>query len=134
MDNASMTADLWALFAVIILAMVNLGLSSIVSLNQLGADYILSPRDQWRDASGVPGRIARSYRNLLENFAQFAAALFLVHAAGAAGSLAAIGAWTFFIGRLFYIPAYAFAPPGIRPACWMAAQIGVLIILADLFW
>lgn len=134
MDSASLTPDLWALLAVLILALVNLGLSSVASLNQLGAQYILGPRDEWQEAKGVPGRIARAYRNLLESFAQFAASLFLVHAAGAEGALAAIGAWTFFAGRLAYIPAYAFAPPGVRPACWMTAQIGVLMILADLFW
>ncbi|WP_299322776.1 MAPEG family protein [Parasphingopyxis sp.] len=134
MDSSTLTPDLWALFAVLILTFAHLGLSSIVSLNQLGARYILSPRDELQEAQGIAGRIVRSYRNLLESFAQFAASLFLVHAADAVGMLAAIGAWTFFAGRLLYIPAYAVGPSGVRPACWMTAQIGMLIILADLFW
>ncbi|GJL96192.1 MAG: hypothetical protein DHS20C06_00090 [Hyphobacterium sp.] len=128
-----MTPDLWFLFASIIFGVLHLGLSSMFSLRQLGASYILSDRSNERLPQGLAGRIARAYRNWLESFAQFAAALFLVHTAGMPSSLAAIGAALFFIGRALYLPAYAFAPAGWRPACWMLAQFGILIILADLF-
>ena len=47
--------------------------------------------------------------------------------------LAEVVAWLFVIGRLLYVPAYAFAPPGVRPICWLAAQIGIFTILTDLF-
>jgi uncharacterized MAPEG superfamily protein len=39
----------------------------------------------------------------------------------------------FVIARLLYVPAYAFAPPGVRPICWLAAQAGIFMIVADLF-
>ena len=127
-----MALDLWALVATILLAMVQLGAASVLTLRQLGGDWVLSPRDQPREATGVAGRIVRAHRNLLESFPQFAAALFVVHAAGAADVLAAVGAWLFFGARVFYVPAYAFGPPGVRPLCWTAAQTGTLVILADL--
>ena len=128
----TITADLWALLAVLIYGIVHLGLSSVLSLRQLGPAYILSDRSIERLPVGLAGRVARAYRNWLESFPRFAAALFLIHAAGARSDLAAIGAWLFFAGRLLYLPAYAFAPAGWRPACWMLAQFGVLFILADL--
>jgi uncharacterized MAPEG superfamily protein len=128
-----MTADLWALFAALLLASVQLSLSSVVTLHQLGGDWVLGPRDQSRDVTGLSGRFVRAHRNLLEIFPQFAAALFLVHAAHAAGSLSAIGAWTFVVARVAYVPAYAFAPPGVRPVCWLIAQAGIFAILADVF-
>ncbi|MEQ8858918.1 MAG: MAPEG family protein [Pseudomonadales bacterium] len=128
-----MTHDLWALLAVLGLGIVHLGLSSVLSLVQLGPGYILSARDVAREPTGVPGRVARSYRNLLESLPQFVGALLLVHASGSAGELAGIGAWMFFFGRLIYVPAYAFAGPGVRPVCWMVAQIGVIVIVVDLF-
>lgn len=129
-----MTSDLWALVATIGLAMVQLAMSSVLSLRQLGGDWILSPRDVPREATGMAGRIVRAHRNLLEIFPQFAAALFVVHAAGANGSLTVWGAWLFFAARCLYVPAYAFGPPGVRPVCWMAAQIGIVIVLLDLVY
>lgn len=128
-----MTPDLWALLATLILGMFNISLSSILSLRQLGASYILGPRDTQRDPSGIAGRVARAYRNFLDNFAQFLAALVLVHLSSTNGDYSIVGAWMFFAGRLFYIPAYIFGPPGVRPVCWTFAQTGVLIILADIF-
>ena len=128
-----MTADLWALAAAMLLAAVQLTLSSVLTLRQLGGDWVLSARDEAREVQGLSGRFVRAYRNLLEIFPQFLAALFLVHAADAVGPLSAIGAWVFVIGRVLYVPAYAFASPGVRPICWTIAQVGIFIIVADLF-
>jgi uncharacterized MAPEG superfamily protein len=128
-----MTADLWALVAAILLASVQLTLSSVLTLRQLGGAWVAGNRDKPREATGVSGRFVRAHRNLLEIFPQFVAALFLVHAADAAGSMSAIGAWMFVIARLLYVPAYAFAPPGVRPICWLAAQMGIFVIVADVF-
>jgi uncharacterized MAPEG superfamily protein len=128
-----MTADLWALAAAMLLAVVQLTLSSVLTLRQLGGAWVAGPRDEPREVTGLSGRFVRAHRNLLEILPQFLAALFLVHAAHAAGSLSAIGAWVFVIGRVLYVPAYAFAPPGVRPICWTIAQVGIFMIVADLF-
>jgi uncharacterized MAPEG superfamily protein len=114
-----MTADLWALLAAMLLAVVQLTLSSVLTLRQLGGIWVAGPRDEPREVTGVSGRFVRAHRNLLEIFPQFLAALFLVHAADAA--------------RVLYVPAYAFAPPGVRPLCWLAAEAGIFMIVADLF-
>jgi uncharacterized MAPEG superfamily protein len=128
-----MTGDLWALFAALVLASVQLGLSSILTLRQLGGGWVTGPRDEPREVTGLGGRFVRAHRNLLEIFPQFLAALFIVHVAHAAGALSVYGAWTFVIARLAYVPAYAFAPAGVRPVCWMIAQAGIYLILADIF-
>ncbi len=127
-----MTSDLWALVATVLLAVVQITLASILSLRQLGGVYIAGPRDTPREASGFAGRIVRAHRNLLEIFPQLVAALFIVHIAGRAGNLSVLGAWLFFAARCLYVPAYAFGPTGARPICWLAAQIGIFIILADI--
>ena len=128
-----MTGDLWALLAALVLASLQLTISSVLTLRQLGGAWVVGPRDEARDATGLSGRFVRAHRNLLEIFPQFAAVLFLVHAAGAAGSLSVVGAWLFVAGRVAYVPAYAFAPPGVRPACWLLAQVGIYVILVDVF-
>ena len=130
----SVSPDLWALLAAIGLAVVQLTIASVLTLRQLGGNWVAGPRDEPREVVGLSGRFVRAHRNLLEIFPQFVAALFLVHAANAAGHLANIGAWTFVLGRILYVPAYAFGPPGVRPVCWTIAQVGILIIVADLFF
>lgn len=127
-----MTSDLWALVATLGLAMVQLTISSILTLRQLGGRWVAGPRDEPKDATGISGRFVRAHRNLLEIFPQFVAALFVVHAAGVAGHWSAMGAWIFFWARCLYVPAYAFAPMGVRPICWLAAQAGIVLILVDL--
>jgi len=130
--GAMMTSDLWALIATIGLAMGQLTIASILTLRQLGGWWVAGPRDEPRAASGISGRFVRAHGNLLEIFPQFVAALFVVHAAGVAGYWSAMGAWIFFAARCLYVPAYAFGPIGVRPACWIAAQIGIVLIFADL--
>jgi len=127
-----MTGDLWALLAALLLATVQLTLSSVLTLRQLGGAWVAGPRDEPSEVTGVSGRFVRAHRNLLEIFPQFLAALFLVHAAHAAGSLSVIGTWQFVIARLVYVPAYAFAHPGVRPICWVVAWLGIVEIVADL--
>ena len=128
-----MTSDLWALVAVLLLAIVQIGIQSIATLRQAGPAWVVGARDTPFEVTGVSGRLVRAHRNLLEIFPQFAASLFVVHAAGVNGSLAILGAWTFFVSRCFYVPAYAYGPPGLRSVFWQGGQIGILIILADIF-
>ena len=129
-----MTSDLWALVATLVLAMVQIGLQSILTLRQLGPQWVLSPRDEPREVVGISGRFVRAHRNLLEILPQFAAALFVVHAAQLNAQLAVYGAWIFFVARCIYVPAYAYGPTGLRSICWQAGQIGILVILADIFF
>lgn len=128
-----MTSDLWALLAALVLASVQLSLASVLTLRQLGGVWVAGSRDEPREVVGLSGRFVRAHRNLLEIFPQFVAALFLVHAAHSTGLLSSIGAWGFVVARILYVPAYAFAPPGFRPVCWSIAQLGIFLILADLF-
>jgi uncharacterized MAPEG superfamily protein len=115
------------------LASVQLTIASILTPRQLGGTWVAGPRDEQRRVTGISGRFVRAHHNLLEIFPQFVAALFLVHAAHAAGSRSAVGAWLFVIARLVYVPAYAFAPPGVRPICWVSAWFGIALIVADVF-
>jgi uncharacterized MAPEG superfamily protein len=129
-----MTGDLWALAGALLLATIQLTLSSVLTLRQLGGAWVAGPRDEAREVVGLSGRFVRAYKNLLEIFPQFAASLFLVHASHTNGEITSVGAWVFLVGRVLYVPAYAFAPAGIRPLCWLIAQAGVFVILADLFF
>ena len=129
-----MTLDLWAVAATLVLAMVQIGIQSVMTLKQAGPGWVAGPRDQPFQVTGFGGRMVRAHRNLLEIFPQFVAALFVVHAASANGQLAVMGAWVFFVSRLLYVPAYGFGPPGLRSVFWQGGQIGILVILADIVY
>ena len=129
-----MGLDLWALLAVLVLAMVQLSWQSIVTLRQAGPKWVAGPRDTPFEVKGRGGRIVRAHRNLLEILPQFFAALFLVHAANMNGDLTVWGAWLFFFARLFYVPAYILGPTGLRSIFWQAGQIGIIVILCDILW
>lgn len=129
-----MTYDLWALVATLALAMVQIGLQSILTLKQAGPAWVAGPRDVPFEPTGIAGRMARAHRNLLEIFPQFAAALFIVHMTGLNSHLAVWGAGIFFISRCLYVPAYAYGPPGLRSVFWQGGQVGIIIILADIVW
>ena len=128
-----MTGDLCALFAALLLATAQLTIASVLTLRQLGGAWVAGPRDEPREVTGTSGRVVRAHRNLLEILPQFFAAVLLVHAAHAAGPLSVVGAWQFVIARVLYVPAYAFAPRGVRPVLWVLAWLGIVVILADLF-
>lgn len=128
-----MTSDLWALVATLGLAVIQIGLQSILTLRQLGSAWVAGPRDEAREITGIGGRCVRAHRNLLEIFPQFVAVLFVVHTAGLNGQYAIWGAWLFFISRCLYLPAYAYGPPGLRSMFWQGGQIGIVVILFDLF-
>ena len=127
-----MTYDLWALVATLMLAIVQIGLQSILTLRQAGPAWVAGPRDEPFQVTGISGRIVRAHRNLLEIFPQFAASLFVVHAADVNGQWAVWGAWLFFVSRCCYVPAYAFGPPGLRSIFWQGGQIGIIIVLMDI--
>lgn len=129
-----MTPDLWALAATLVLAILQIGLQSILTLRQAGPTWVAGPRDKPFEVTGISGRFVRAHRNLLEIFPQFAAALFIVHSADVNSQLAIYGAWLFFVSRCLYVPAYAFAPAGFRSVFWQGGQIGIIVILADIFW
>jgi len=129
-----MTSDLWALAATLVLAMLQIALQSILTLRQAGPGWVAGPRDEHFEVTGISGRFVRAHRNLVEIFPQFVASLFVVHAAGANGQLAVYGAWLFFACRCLYVPAYAYGPPGLRSVFWQGGQVGIVIILLDIFW
>lgn len=56
-----MTPDLWALVATLVLAMVQIGLQSILTLKQAGPKWVAGPRDTPFDVTGVSGRIVRAH-------------------------------------------------------------------------
>jgi uncharacterized MAPEG superfamily protein len=79
------------------------------------------------------GRVQRSHRNMLENLLPFAIVVLVVEVTGHANDMTAMGAVTFFLGRIGYTIAYICGIPWVRSFFWVVGIVGMAIMLMQLF-
>lgn len=129
---AAMSDELWLLCGAVLLAIVQVGLASIVAKRQTGIDWSIGPRDEPHPLTGMAGRLERAQANLYESLPLFAIAVVVVELAGANGPFSLIGAHLYLWCRVAYVPAYAFGLRWVRTIFWQLAMCGILAILAEL--
>ena len=83
--------------------------------------------------TGVGGRLERAYRNWLETFPIFIAAVIAVELTGAGDGWSAWGAAAYLWGRLLYLPLYAAGVPVLRGLVWNVPTLGIIAMFATLF-
>ena len=129
-----MGTELQMLAWAIALGLVHLMLDAAMKTSERGLAWNASARDDGAKPLGkVAGRVNRSWKNFLETFPMFAAALLAVVLAGRTGEQTALGAQLYFWARLAYIPAYAAGIPYVRSLIWAVSLVGILLVLAALF-
>jgi uncharacterized MAPEG superfamily protein len=112
-----------------------LGLGQIVLSSQAasieyGYRWAASARDQaMPPLSGVAARLERAFRNFMESFPLFAAAVLIASAIDRHSWMTVWGAQLYFWGRLAYVPLYAIGVPLVRSMAWNVATIGIVFIL-----
>ena len=84
--------------------------------------------------SKVAGRLERASRNFMETFPFFAAAVIVATLAGRHNWATLWGAQLYVAARIIYLPLYAFGVPGLRTLVWLVATLGIILIVAALFW
>jgi uncharacterized MAPEG superfamily protein len=125
-----MTVELWLLVAAIVLGFAHILLQAHSMNLQRGLHYNAGPRDELKPPlAGVAGRLDRALRNYLETFAFFAAAVLIAQTANIHNAFTLWGAWLYVIGRVLYIPLYAFGVRYWRSLAWNIATLGILMIL-----
>jgi uncharacterized MAPEG superfamily protein len=125
------STELQMLLCAILLGLLQLTLSVACNVAGRGLPYGVGPRDEPPQPLGkAASRLERAYKNFLETFAFFAAAVLLTRALGRSTPISALGAEVYFWARLIYVPAYVTAIPFVRTLCWTASLIGVLMVLA----
>lgn len=101
---------------------------------QYGLRWAASPRDEeMPPLQPIPGRIARNFRNYMETYPFFAAAILLAELAGAHGALTHWGAVAYLAGRVAYTGLYISGIPLVRSLFWNVAAFGMLAVLAAPF-
>jgi len=116
----------------LIVAIIQVLLPAFFRNGETGLDYNAGPRDEAGPPVGIiTARLQRAQRNLYETLPLFLAAVLIAHIAGRESGPTTAGAWIYVIGRIFYIPAYAFGIPYVRSLIWVVSLAGLgMIILA----
>jgi uncharacterized MAPEG superfamily protein len=100
---------------------------------QRGYRWNAGPRDEvLPPLTGVAGRLNRALRNFLESFPLFAAAVLIASAANIHNDLTLWGAWLYVLGRVVYVPLYAFGVRYVRSLAWNVAVLGIFLILSGI--
>lgn len=129
-----MTPSLYALAWTLVLAVVQVLLPAGFRNQETGIEYNMGPRDGPAPAPPRPitERLQRAEKNLYEVLPLFIAAVLMAHVTDRESNLTAIGAWSFFVLRVVYVPLYANGVPKVRSVVWGLSLLAFLLVLAPL--
>ncbi|MEJ1967615.1 MAG: MAPEG family protein [Rhizomicrobium sp.] len=116
------------------LGLLQLLLAVLFSVGQRGMPWGVGPRDQPAPPLGMMGgRIERAFRNYLETYVFFAAAVLMANALNKHTGTSVIGAQVFFWSRVAYVPIYALGIPYLRTLVWVAAIAGIGMVMRGIW-
>lgn len=125
------SVELQILFCAIALGIVQLLAALLASGVGRGLAWGIGPRDEgWPPLGKFGGRVERAFKNFLETFPLFAAAVLLAHALGKTTHSSVLGAQIYIWARVFYVPAYVTGVPFVRTLIWTASLAGIVMVLA----
>lgn len=124
-----MDTELRMLLWTMALGLVHLVASGNAATAQYGLSYAMGPRDEQKPVHGVGGRIHRAFRNFMESFPFFAAAILVGAVSGRHNHLTSLGAMLYFWARVAFIPLYAAGVPVVRTLVWGASMAGIVLVL-----
>ncbi len=122
----------WLVIAVII-GMLHLGVAAQMAQKYRTPDWGFGPRDTPMPPQGTAARIDRAYRNFMETFPLFAAALIAVVLQNKSGGLSHWGALLYVVARIVYIPLYAFGVKYVRTLVWFIGTVGIIVLIVAAF-
>jgi uncharacterized MAPEG superfamily protein len=129
-----MNFELTILAAATLWGFVQLVAAAQAANMQYGLTWAASPRDtEMPPLKPIPGRISRNFRNFLETYPLFVAAILIAQAAGVHDALTHWGALAYLGGRVVYTALYISGVPLIRSLFWNVAAFGMLAVLAAPF-
>lgn len=118
------------LWASIALGFIYLIAAAVTSVGQRGMPWAVGPRDDAPPPiNAIGGRLDRAWKNYVETFPIFAAAILMETHAGHGSGLAPLGAQLYFWGRVAYLPLYAAGWPFLRTLAWTVALAGIALVL-----
>ena len=128
------SVEMQMLWLSVYLGIAQLVLAVLFSLGARGLPWGAGNRDEAAPPMGKTGaRVERAFRNFLETFAFFAAAVLMANAMGKHSATSALGAEIYFWCRLAYLPVYAAGTPFVRTALWLASLVGIGMVMRGIY-
>ena len=125
------STELTMLWASAVLGIVHLLAAVIPSVLSRGMPWALGPRDEpAADVGKVGARLDRAWKNFLETFPLFVAAILINASVEQDSTLGALGAQLYFWGRVAFLPIYALGLPLVRTLAWTVSLAGIALVLA----
>ncbi len=131
--SMSVPNELCMLAGAALVGLLTLVWATFAGASQRPLSWLAGPRDDAQPPlTGMAGRLTRAYANFMETFPLFATFLLVAWLAGDLGPLTHWGAALYVAARALYVPLYAWGVKGLRTVVWVAALVGLLMVLAAL--
>jgi uncharacterized MAPEG superfamily protein len=128
-----LSTELKMLFYSSLLGIFQLLFATYLKTAKRGLKWNLSARDEkMPDLTGEAGRMDRAFKNFMETFPFFIAAIVMVQITQIHSTLSSAGAMIYFWARLVYVPLYAAGIPGVRTLVWSISFVGLIMVIAAL--
>lgn len=124
--------ELGLLALAVLLGILHLAWAAIAARRQQDLKWAAGPRDTAMPIEGKAARLDRAFRNYMETFPFFAAAVLLGAATTTLRDVSIWGAHLYLWSRVLYVPLYAFGSP-LRTLVWFASLVGLLMVVYCLF-
>jgi uncharacterized MAPEG superfamily protein len=116
-----------------ILLFVYIMVEGQTATRERGLDWNAGPRDGDAKPLGpIAGRASRALRNFQETYPAFIALALALTVSGRTGGLGEVGAWTWLVARIVYLPLYLLGIPYLRSLCWTVSILGLILMLVRL--
>ncbi len=124
------STEITMLWASALLGVIYLLAAVIPTVLARGLPWAVGPRDEPGAAIGkVAARLDRAWKNFVETFPLFVAAILVEAQVPQDSDLAALGAQLYFWGRVAFLPLYAIGVPFLRTIVWTVALAGIAMVL-----
>ncbi|MBJ6120823.1 MAPEG family protein [Sphingomonas sp. BT553] len=116
-----------------VLLFAHLMLQGQTATRERGLGWNAGPRDGEAAPLGpLAGRAQRALTNFQETWPAFIALALALTITDRTGGIGVVGAATWFVARIAYIPLYLFGIPYVRSLCWLVSILGLLLMLIRL--
>jgi uncharacterized MAPEG superfamily protein len=131
--NGATPAELKLLGVAVIVGLVQLSWATAVARREQDPKWVLGPQDDKPPLGRMAARVDRAFKNFMETFPLFAAAVVAADLAGMLGGLTRWGSGLYVAARALYVPLYAFGVPVARTVVWIIGSLGLLLVVAAFF-
>ena len=130
MPDLGASTEITMLWASSLLGIVYLLAAVVPSVLGRGLPWAAGPRDgEWPALGKVGARLDRAWKNFLETFPLFIAAILVEAQVPQDSELAGMGAQLYFWGRVAFLPIYAIGLPYMRTVAWTVSLAGIVMVL-----